>query len=92
MDAIISLPLPGVQSLSAERRAELARKGEEYLARRRAIAAAFGVGRMEGAKFRGAPTKAEQADAAQAVVPQASVVHRQVIEAAPEYDECLACQ
>ncbi len=60
-----------------------------FVARRMANMRAWGV---EADQKTSARTRAEQAEVEAQVIPEAPLVHRQVIEAAPTYDECLACQ
>jgi len=76
------LPLPSLPLTHQQKRAA-------YEAKRRANMLAWGIGRDAHVSAR---TKAEQAEAEAVVAPQAPVVHRQVIEAAPEYEECMSCQ
>jgi hypothetical protein len=66
----------------------LSQKQLDFMARRAMNARAWGVGGNSDTVM----TKAEQAEADEKIVAQVPVVHRQVIEAAPVYDECLACQ
>jgi hypothetical protein len=82
MNAILPLPMP----LSVHEQ-----KRRAYQAKRAANQAVWGIA-SDGTTSAHTRTRTEAAEAAKVVIPQVPVVHRQVIEAAPEYEECMSCQ